>query len=119
MKARPGNKKTAQREQNIKLAILLNVSFTILELVGGLWTNSLTILSDALHDFGDSIALIVAWVLEKKSGKAHDPRHTFGYHRLSLLSALFAAIVLISGSFLILSAAIPRLFNPEHVNATG
>ena len=53
------------REKRILYAVLLNISLTILEIIGGFWTNSLAILSDALHDFGDSIALGSSWVLER------------------------------------------------------
>jgi len=111
--------KQNSRQKNIKVAVLLNVSFTIIEVIGGLWTNSLTILSDALHDFGDSVTLISSFFLEKKAQKEPDARRTFGYQRLSLLSALFAAIILTAGSLFILSRAIPRLMSPEHVNAGG
>lgn len=107
------------RESNIKTAVFLNISFTIIEVIGGLWTNSLAILSDALHDFGDSVALIASWVLERMAKKKADAKRTFGYQRLSLFSALFAAIVLSAGSLFILSEAIPRLLSPEHVNAQG
>jgi len=109
----------ADKSENIKIAVFLNVAFTILEIIGGLWTNSLAILSDALHDLGDSITLIASYFLEKQSQKKPDTRRTFGYQRLSLVSALLAAIVLTGGSLYILSQAIPRLFNPEHVNAKG
>lgn len=95
------------------------MSFTIIEIVGGLWTNSLAILSDALHDFGDSIALIVSLVAEKKLKKPADTKRTYGYQRLSLFSAIFAGVVLLAGSLFILSEAIPRLLNPEHTNAPG
>lgn len=107
------------REKNIKVAVFLNVFFTVIELVGGLWTNSLTILSDALHDFGDSLTLISSWVVERKAKKEPDTKRTFGYQRLSLFAALFTALVLTAGSLFILSRAIPRLINPEHVNANG
>ena len=107
------------REKNIKVAIFLNVTFTIIEVIGGLWTNSLAILSDALHDFGDSVALIASWILERKSQKHADSKRTFGYQRLSLFSALFAALVLVGGSIFILTQTIPRLITPEHVNAPG
>ena len=107
------------REKNIRTAIFLNVFFTIIEIVGGLWTNSLAILSDALHDFGDSIALIVSLVAEKKAKKPADTKRTYGYQRLSLFSAIFAGVVLLAGSLFILSEAIPRLLNPEHTNASG
>lgn len=107
------------KEKNIKIAVFLNVAFTIIEIIGGLWTNSLAILSDALHDFGDSIVLISSWILERKSTAPADKKRTFGYRRLSLVSALLAAIVLVVGSLFILSQAIPRLMNPEHVYAPG
>jgi len=107
------------REKNIKVALFLNVSFTIIEIIGGILTNSLAILSDALHDFGDSIALATSWIAEGWSKKAPDYKRTFGYQRLSLFSALFAALVLIVGSLFILSKTIPRIINPEHVNAQG
>lgn len=107
------------REENIKVAVFLNVLFTIIEIAGGLWTNSLTIISDALHDFGDSVSLIVSLIAEKAARKKPDERKTFGYQRLSLLAALFNALVLTGGSLFILSKAIPRLINPEHVNSSG
>jgi cobalt-zinc-cadmium efflux system protein len=107
------------REKNIGIAVLLNVAFTCIEVIGGLWTNSLTILSDALHDFGDSVTLIVAWVLERKARAPADRKRTFGYQRLSLLSAILSALVLVIGSIVILTQAIPRLVNPEPVYAAG
>lgn len=107
------------REKNIGIAVTLNVSFTIIEIIGGLLTNSVAILADALHDFGDSIALITSYFLERQAKKPADKKRTFGYARLSLLSAFISAIVLILGSLFILSQAIPRLLNPEEVYAPG
>jgi cobalt-zinc-cadmium efflux system protein len=108
-----------KREKRVQIAAFLNLAFTILEIVGGFWTNSLAILSDALHDFGDSVALLVSWLFERGARKSPDTSRTFGYQRLSLFSALFSAMVLIGGSILIISQAIPRILNPETVNATG
>ncbi len=108
-----------EREQRVRLAAFLNLAFTVLEIVGGLWTNSLAIISDALHDFGDSIALLVSWLFERKAKKAPDTHRTFGYQRLSLFSAIFSASILIGGSIIILFQAIPRLLNPQTVNSTG
>ena len=107
------------REERVRLAALLNFGFTLLELVGGLLTNSLALLADALHDLGDSIALFISWLAERKARKPADTRHTYGFYRLSLLSSIFAALVLIAGSLFILSEAIPRLFEPEPVLAEG
>ena len=108
-----------EREKRVRFVAFLNFGFTIIELVGGFWTNSLAILSDALHDFGDSIALFVSWLFERGAKKSPDARYTFGYQRLSLFSALFSAFILIGGSIVIILQAIPRFFNPEPVNAFG
>ena len=111
--------KKPKREERVRFAAFVNLAFTIVEIVGGLWTNSLAILSDALHDFGDSIALFVSWFFERGARRAPDARYTFGYQRLSLFSALFSAAVLVGGSIVIIFQAIPRFFNPEPVNAFG
>jgi len=108
-----------EREDRVRFAAFLNLAFTIIELVGGFWTNSLAILSDALHDFGDSIALLVSWLFERGAKKSPDTKYTFGYQRLSLFSALFSASILIGGSIIIIVQAIPRFLNPEPVNAFG
>ena len=85
---------------NIKTAFFLNLSFTLVEIVGGVFTNSIAILADALHDFGDSISLGVSWGLDRYSKKSRSRRFSYGYKRFSLLSALLNSIVLIAGSFL-------------------
>ncbi|MTI60191.1 MAG: cation transporter [Firmicutes bacterium] len=98
---------------NIRLAFLLNLAFTILEIIGGFWTNSTAILSDALHDLGDSLSLGLSWFLENYSQKEPDQKFTFGYSRFSLLGALLNSFILIGGSIFVLSEATPRLFNPQ------
>lgn len=105
--------------ENIRLAFFLNLFFTLIEIVGGLYTNSLAILSDALHDLGDSIAIGFAWFLEKKSHKASNLSYSYGHRRLSVLSALITGIVLIFGALIILWNAIPRFINPEQPQADG
>jgi len=104
---------------DLRLAFFLNLSFTIIEIAGGIWTNSLAILSDAIHDLGDSLSLGMAWYLENYAHKGKDKKYSYGYHRYSLLSALINTIVLIVGSVFILSRAVTRLFNPEPVDAKG
>ncbi len=104
---------------NIRLAFFLNFGFVIIEIIGGFWTNSITIISDALHDLGDSFSLGLSWVLERYSRKKRDGRYSYGYGRYSLLAALINGLILIAGSVYILSEAVPRLFNPEHINARG
>lgn len=104
---------------NIKIAFFLNLLFTIIEIIGGLWTNSVAILSDAVHDLGDSVSLGLSWYLEKYSKKDPDQVFSFGYSRFSLLSAFFNSLILIVGSIFVLMRAVPRLFSPEPINAVG
>lgn len=105
--------------KNIKTAFLLNLFFTIIELIGGLLTNSIAILSDALHDLGDSLSLGLSWLLEDYSKKEATRKFTYGFKRFSLMGSLINAVVLLCGSFLVLTKAIPRLFNPETTNSLG
>lgn len=79
----------------------------------------MAILSDALHDLGDSISLGLAWYFEEYSKKGPDESFSFGYSRFSLLGALINSAVLMLGSVFVLSRAIPRIFNSEGVNAKG
>lgn len=104
---------------NIGVAFFLNLAFTIIELVGGVFTNSIAIVSDAVHDFGDSLSLGLAWYFQRLSQKGKTEQYTYGYKRFSLLGAIINSVVLIVGSIYILSAAIPRLFAPEETSATG
>jgi len=105
--------------QGIRTAFLLNLAFTLFEIVGGLWTNSIAILADALHDLGDSFALGAAWYLEKISGRKGDARYSYGYRRFSLVGALISAGVLMAGSLLIVTEAVPRLLHPVRAHAPG
>lgn len=104
---------------NIRLAFFLNLSFTLLEIVGGLYTNSVAILSDAIHDLGDSLSLGLAWFLERYAGKESDFKYSYGYHRFSLLGALLNSAILLIGSIGILFRTVPRLLAPEASNETG
>jgi cobalt-zinc-cadmium efflux system protein len=106
-------------ERNIRLAFFLNFGFTIAEIIGGLMTNSVAILADALHDFGDSITLALSWRLEKVSEKGEDLRYSYGYKRFSLLGALIGALVLIGGAAVIVTEAVRRLRQPQAPNAPG
>ncbi len=102
---------------NIRVAFFINLTFTIIEIAGGLFTNSIAILSDALHDLGDTLSLGLAWYFQKKSEQGPDERYTFGFRRFSLLGAVVNSIVLVVGSVYMLTEAIPRLFEPEETKA--
>ena len=106
-------------KSSIGLAFCLNLSFTIIELIGGFLTNSIAIISDAVHDFGDSLSLALAWYLQKLSKKGSTKQYSYGYKRFSLLGAIINCIVLVVGSIYILSEAIPRLFSPQETSAKG
>jgi cobalt-zinc-cadmium efflux system protein len=114
-----GHEHNHQSGKNIRIAFFLNFGFTLIEFAGGILTNSVAILSDALHDLGDSISLGLAWYLEKVSRKKSDENFTYGYKRFSLLGAIVNAIILSVGSIFILLETIPRLFNPQVANAKG
>ena len=100
--------------KNIKLAFFINLIFSIIEFVGGIYTNSVAILADAVHDLGDAISLGIAWWFENISGKKRDENFTYGYGRFSLLSALITAIILLSGSIFIIYESINR-FSAESI----
>lgn len=113
----PGQGK--QSVSNIKVAFALNSGFVILEIIGGILTNSMAILSDALHDLGDSLSLGLAWYFQKISGRTKNNTFTFGYKRFSLLGAVTNSMVLLVGSIFILHETIPRIFDPEPVEPRG
>ncbi|PKP38664.1 MAG: cation transporter [Bacteroidetes bacterium HGW-Bacteroidetes-14] len=104
---------------NIVTAFALNLIFALIELAGGLYTNSVAILSDAIHDFGDSLSLGVAFYLQKKSERKGDNKYTYGYKRFSLLGSLFISVVLIVSSVFIIRESIVRLITPQEADATG
>jgi cobalt-zinc-cadmium efflux system protein len=104
---------------NLKVAFFLNIGFAILEIIGGFLTNSMAILSDALHDLGDSLSLGLAWYLEKVSARDTDRSYSYGYARFSVLGAFINSVILIVGCIFILLNAIPRLIHPEASDAKG
>jgi cobalt-zinc-cadmium efflux system protein len=104
---------------NLRVAFLLNLAFTVIEIIGGLWTNSIAILSDAVHDLGDTLSLGSAWYFDRLSQRGRTPRDTYGYRRYSLLGGLITAGVLVAGLSFVLWQAIGRLFDPQPVNAPG
>ena len=106
-------------KKNIKVAFFLNFFFTIIEIVGGLMTNSVAILSDALHDLGDTLSLALAWYFQKISIRGRDNTFSYGYKRFSLLGAIINSIILLVGSIFILIEAIPRLIQPQPSDAKG
>lgn len=100
-------------------AFFLNLFFALVEIVGGVLTNSLAIVSDAVHDLGDCAAIGIAWFLEKKSLKKSTDHYSYGYRRLSVMAAMITGVILFLGSCFIMVQAIPRLFAPEQPEVSG
>ncbi|MDD3112921.1 MAG: cation diffusion facilitator family transporter [Candidatus Izemoplasmatales bacterium] len=101
----------------LTLAFFLNFFFTIIEIVGGILTNSIALISDAIHDLGDAVSIGLAVYFEHKASKKPDHEFTYGYHRYSLLGALIAAFGLVIGVIFIIIEAVKRIMNPEAINA--
>lgn len=106
-------------EKNILIAFILNLFFSIFELIGGIFTNSISIISDAIHDFGDAISIGASFFLEKKSKKKADNKYTYGYVRYSTLGALITNVILIVGSVLVIISSVKRVINPVEINYNG
>jgi cobalt-zinc-cadmium efflux system protein len=104
---------------NLKVAFFLNLAFTLIEIVGGIWTNSIAILSDAVHDLGDSMSLATAWYFQRLSQRGRTPKDTYGYRRYALLGGLITGAVLVIGLCFVLWNSFHRLLAPEPVNAPG
>lgn len=106
-------------EKNILFAFMLNLAFSIFEFFGGIFTNSVAILSDAIHDMGDALSIGISFFLEKKSKKKPDNNYTYGYVRYSVLGGLITTVILLVGSILVIYNAIGRIINPVEVNYKG
>lgn len=106
-------------QRNILIAFILNLSFSIFELIGGAITGSVAIISDAIHDAGDAMSIGISYFLEKKSTQAPDKSHTYGYARYSVLGGLITTVILIFGSCAVIYNAALRLFNPVEINYDG
>lgn len=108
-----------QTTKNMLIAFILNLSFAIIELIGGIVTNSISIISDSVHDLGDSLSIGVSLALEKKSERKPDEKYTYGYLRYSLIGALVSSVVLICGSVFVIYNSVTRIMTPSEVNYDG
>ena len=106
-------------EKNILIAFILNISFSIFEFFGGIFTNSVAILSDSIHDLGDAISIGISYFMERKSKKQADNKYTYGYIRYSVLGGVITTTILLVGSILVIISAIKRLIHPVEVNYSG
>lgn len=106
-------------EHNILAAFILNLVFSIYEFIGGAFTHSVAITSDAIHDIGDALSIGLSYILERKSHRGSDKHYTYGYIRYSLVGGLITATILFVGSLLVIVSAIGRIINPVEINYNG
>ena len=106
-------------EKNILIAFLLNLGFSVFEFFGGVFTGSVAILSDAVHDLGDALGIGVSWFLERKSKRPSDATYTYGYARFSVLGSVFTCGILLLGSVGVIVSAIGRLMHPLPLRYDG
>ncbi|QEA31027.1 cation diffusion facilitator family transporter [Secundilactobacillus malefermentans] len=97
---------------------VLNVCITVLEIIGGLLSGSLALLSDAFHNLGDSLSIVISYIAHKISKKSQDSQNTFGYRRAQILAALLNAALLVFISLFLIAEAVKRFSEPETIDGT-
>ena len=111
--------KSMKSEKNILIAFILNFAFSLLECAGGIFTGSVAILSDAVHDMGDAASIGIAWLLERKSKRQPDQRYTYGYARYSVLGGAVTSLILLLGSVAVVAGANSRIIRPAEIHYDG
>jgi cobalt-zinc-cadmium efflux system protein len=102
-------------EKNLLAAVVLNFTITIAEIIGGILSNSLALLSDAIHNLGDGLAVLLAYIAHRVSKRESNQRKTFGYKRIEILAAFVNSIVLVAISIFLIWEAIERFQNPAPI----
>jgi len=103
--------------RNLLISIFLNIIITAAQVIGGLISGSLSLLSDALHNFSDVISLVVSFVASKLSQKKASLHRTFGYKRAEILAAFINASTLVIVAVLLIIEAIERFQNPQEIES--
>ena len=106
-------------EKNILFAFILNLTFSIFEFIGGIFTGSVAIISDAVHDIGDATSIGASYFLEKKSKKQPDEKYTYGYARYSVIGSVITTLILLFGSAMVIYNGVLRIINPTEINYNG
>ena len=106
-------------EKNILIAFILNLSFSVFELFGGIFTNSVAIISDSVHDLADAVSIGISWFLEKKSKKQPDETYTYGYLRYSVTGSVITTVILLLGSILVIVNGLNRVIHPQDIHYNG
>ncbi len=102
--------------QNILITFWLNLIFATVELLGAIFSNSISLYSNAIHDYGDSIILLSTLFIERHSYKGRSMNYTYGYRRYSLVGAIINNLILLSASLFITYEAIGRFLNPQEIS---
>ncbi len=105
--------------RNILFAFILNFCFAVFEFIGGVFTGSVAILSDAIHDMGDAVSIGISLLLEKKSKKEPNNKFTYGYTRYSVIGSVITTLILLFGSVMVTINAVIKIFNPSPINYDG
>lgn len=103
----------------ILIAFILNLLFSVYELIGGFFTGSVAIISDAVHDFGDAASIGLSFFLEKTSEKKPNNKYTYGYLRFSVLGGFITTLILLISSGIVIYNAVLRIKNPVTINYDG
>jgi cobalt-zinc-cadmium efflux system protein len=102
-------------EKNLLAAVVLNFTISIAEIIGGILSNSLALLSDAIHNLGDGLAVLLAYIAHRVSKRESNQRKTFGYKRIEILAAFVNSIVLAAICIFLIWEAIERFQNPAPI----
>ncbi len=102
-------------ESRLLLASLLNFVITAVQIAGGFLANSLSLISDAVHNLGDGLAVLLAYIANRIGKKKSTLSKTFGYQRIEILTALLNGVILVSVSILLFIEAVQRMINPEPI----
>ncbi|MFN3874788.1 MAG: cation diffusion facilitator family transporter [Flavobacteriales bacterium] len=103
----------------LRTAFLINLAFTLVEVAGGLWTGSIAVLTDAMHDAGDCLVLGTAWWLQRVAMRGRDALYSYGYGRYSMLGGWLTSVVLIIGALFMLTVSVPKLWAPRLPHSLG
>jgi len=103
--------------KNLFITIVLNIIITISQIVGGIFSGSLALLSDAMHNFSDVLALLIAYFANRLAARPSSENRTFGYKRAEILAALFNASVLIGIAIFLIVEAFHKFYHPEAINS--
>lgn len=107
--------KTETSERNLFITMALNFFITIVQIIGGIFSGSLSLISDALHNFSDGIAIIITYIAMKLSKRPKTQKYTFGLKRAEILAAVINASTLIIIGFFLIKEAIERFYNPTTI----